>query len=240
MPASRRNGSHAVCQICGQHPKNVPLFPAGLIRPKLAEQIAKEVPGWTGEGFICLDDLNRFRARYVESMLEQSMGEIAALEDSVVHRIARHETLATDVDASFDRALTLGERVADRVADFGGSWTFILIFALVIVCWMGLNSSLLAGHAFDPYPYILLNLVLSCLAAVQAPVIMMSQNRQEARDRARAKNDYLVNLKAELEIRLLHEKLDYLLRHQWERLMEIQEIQVELMNEMAQRRPGAR
>jgi uncharacterized membrane protein len=212
----------------------------GLIRPKLAERIAKEVPGWTGAGFICLDDLNRFRARYVESMLEQSVGEITALENSVVERIARHETLATDVDADFDRALTLGERVADRVASFGGSWAFILLFGGVIVAWMALNTFLLATRAFDPFPYILLNLLLSCLAAVQAPVIMMSQNRQEARDRARARNDYLVNLKAELEIRLLHEKLDHLLRHQWERLMEIQEIQVELMNELAHRRSGPR
>ena len=104
------------------------------------------------------------------------------------------------------------------MASFGGSWRFLILFAAFMVAWMGLNTWLLASRAFDPYPYILLNLVLSCLAAVQAPVIMMSQNRQEARDRLRAKNDYLVNLKAELEIRLLHEKLDHLLRHQWERL----------------------
>jgi uncharacterized membrane protein len=218
----------------------VSLFRAALIRPRLAERIAKEVPGWSAESFICLDDLNRFRARYVESMLEQGMGEITALEDSVVERIARHETLTTNVDAEFDRGLTLGERVADRVAGFGGSWAFILMFGGVIVAWMVLNTFLLATRAFDPYPYILLNLALSCLAAVQAPVIMMSQNRQEARDRARARNDYLVNLKAELEIRLLHEKLDHLLHQQWERLMEIQEIQVDLMNELAQRRAGPR
>jgi uncharacterized membrane protein len=126
------------------------------------------------------------------------------------------------------------------VASFGGSWRFILVFAAVMVAWMALNTWLLAQEAFDPFPYILLNLMLSCLAAVQAPVIMMSQNRQEARDRARARNDYLVNLKAELEIRLLHEKLDHLLRHQWERLLEIQEIQIELMNELVQRRGGTR
>ena len=110
----------------------------------------------------------------------------------------------------------------------------------MIGAWMALNTALLATRAFDPFPYILLNLILSCLAAVQAPVIMMSQNRQEARDRARARNDYLVNLKAELEIRLLHEKLDHLLRQQWERLLEIQEIQIELMNELVQRRGGTR
>ncbi|HEX6013829.1 MAG TPA: DUF1003 domain-containing protein [Geminicoccaceae bacterium] len=135
--------------------------------------------------------------------------------------------------------MTFGERLADRVAASGGSWRFILLFAVAMAAWMGLNSWLLASRAFDPFPYILLNLVLSCLAAVQAPVIMMSQNRQETRDRLRARNDYLVNLKAELEIRLLHEKLDHLLRHQWERLIEIQEIQVELMNELVQGRKEA-
>lgn len=218
----------------------MPLVPGGLIRPRLAECILRQVLHWSAEGFICLEDLNRFRAQYVETMLQEGVGEVASLEQSVVERIARHETLTTDVDASLDRAPTFGERLADRVADFGGSWAFILTFGAIIALWMGLNSYLLASRAFDPYPYILLNLVLSCLAALQAPVIMMSQNRQEARDRLRARNDYLVNLKAELEIRMLHEKLDHLLRHQWERLMEIQEIQIELMNELAQRRGGGR
>ncbi len=240
MSASRRTAGRAVCQICGQSHKGVPLLPASLIRPRLAERIAREVPGWSADGHICLEDLNRFRARYVETLLEEGVGEITALEQSVVERIARHETLATNVDAEFDRALSLSERLADRVASFGGSWRFILLFAAIMAAWMGLNSWLLMSGAFDPYPYILLNLVLSCLAAVQAPVIMMSHNRQEAHDRARALNDYLVNLKAELEIRLLHEKLDHLLRHQWERLLEIQEIQIELMNELVQRRGGAR
>jgi uncharacterized membrane protein len=143
------------------------------------------------------------------------------------------------VDAELDQTLSLGERLSDRVATFGGSWRFLCLFAAVMVTWMGVNSWLLAGHPFDPFPYILLNLLLSCLAAVQAPVIMMSQNRQESRDRLRARNDYLVNLKAELDIRLLHEKLDHLLRHQWERLLEIQEIQIELMNELAQQRTKA-
>jgi uncharacterized membrane protein len=210
-----------------------------VLRPHLAEHIAQQVPHWSRDGFVCAEDLNRFRAQYVAAMLQQGMGEISALEQSVVDRIARHETLATNVDADFDRGLGFGERIADQVASFGGSWRFIILFGVVIVLWMGLNSWLLLTRAFDPYPYILLNLVLSCLAALQAPVIMMSQNRQEARDRMRARNDYLVNLKAELEIRLLHEKLDHLLQQQWERLMEIQEIQIELMNEMVRRRGGA-
>ena len=114
---------------------------------------------------------------------------------------------------------------------------FISMFAVLLLAWMALNTALLATRAFDPFPYILLNLILSCLAAVQAPVIMMSQKRQEARDRGRAQNDYLVNLKAELEIRLLHEKLDHLLREQWERLTEIQQVQIELMADFGRRKP---
>ncbi len=155
----------------------------------------------------------------------------------MVESLARHETLAQDVEAQFQKKLSLGERLADRIADFGGSWTFILLFGGVILVWVLINTIFLLGRPFDPYPFILLNLFLSCLAAVQAPVIMMSQNRQEARDRLRSENDYRVNLKAELEIRHLHEKLDHLLQHQWERLMEIQQIQIELMNELI---PGRR
>ena len=221
-----------VCQICARGRGEVPLIHGELIRPRLALQIAKQVPGWSKDGYICLDDLNRFRAEYVEAVLQEGIGEITALEQSVVERISRHETLATNVDAELDRSLSFGQRLSDQVATFGGSWRFLILFAAFMVAWMGLNTWLLTTRAFDPYPYILLNLALSCLAAVQAPVILMSQNRQETRDRLRAKNDYLINLKAELEIRLLHEKLDHLLRHQWERLLEIQEIQIELMNEL--------
>ena len=155
----------------------------------------------------------------------------------MIDRIVSHETLTSHVDAELEEARGLGERIADRVAVFGGSWTFIGIFAGVLVAWMALNSLVLLTRAFDPFPFILLNLVLSCLAAIQAPVIMMSQNRQEARDRRRAEHDYMVNLKAELEIRLLHEKVDHVLRHQWERLMEIQQIQIELLNERGGRSP---
>ncbi|MBO0939121.1 DUF1003 domain-containing protein [Fibrella sp. HMF5335] len=113
-----------------------------------------------------------------------------------------------DVDAN----LTLGQRLADRIADFGGSWTFILTFLGLMISWIGLNVWVFANRGFDPYPFILLNLVLSCLAALQAPVIMMSQNRQEERDRERARQDYEVNLKAESEIRLLQQKVDLLLQ----------------------------
>ena len=156
----------------------------------------------------------------------------------MIESLARHETLAEDVEARFQRKLSIGERLADQIADFGGSWTFITLFAGFILVWIVINTVLLLARPFDPYPFILLNLMLSCLAAVQAPIIMMSQNRQETRDRLRSENDYRVNLKAELEIRQLHEKLDHLLQHQWERLIEIQQIQIELMNEIAPGRRG--
>jgi uncharacterized membrane protein len=127
--------------------------------------------------------------------------------------------------------LTAGQWLADRVAAFGGSWRFLTAFAFVLVLWIAVNSIAVIIHPFDPYPFIFLNLILSCLAVVQAPVIMMSQIRQEARDRLHAMRDYQVNRKAELEIRHLHQKLDHVLSHQWERLLAIQEIQMEMMNE---------
>jgi uncharacterized membrane protein len=175
----------------------------------------------------------------VQDLLADEKGELSSLERSVIESLARHETLAEDVEARFQKKLSVGERLADQIADFGGSWTFISLFAGFILVWIAINTIVLLVRPFDPYPFILLNLMLSCLAAVQAPIIMMSQNRQETRDRLRSENDYRVNLKAELEIRHLHEKLDHLLQHQWERLMEIQQIQIELMNELtAGRRPG--
>jgi uncharacterized membrane protein len=132
-----------------------------------------------------------------------------------------------------DEHVTFGERLADRVADFGGSWTFILIFGGVIAVWILVNTVLLLQKpAFDPYPFILLNLVLSCLAALQAPVIMMSQNRQEAKDRRRARNDYATNLKAEIEIRNLHGKLDVLLDSYLPRMLELQKEQTRLLTQL--------
>ncbi|MPT35470.1 MAG: DUF1003 domain-containing protein, partial [Flavobacterium sp.] len=123
-------------------------------------------------------------------------------------------------------------RVADKVAEFGGSWTFIISFMFFLVAWIALNVFMLANKGFDPYPFILLNLILSCIAALQAPVIMMSQNRQEEKDRERSKNDYMINLKSELEIRMLHEKIDHLILHQEQSMLEIQKIQIDMMNDI--------
>lgn len=125
--------------------------------------------------------------------------------------------------------------MADKVASFGGSWTFILSFGVVLVCWIAMNV-IMATKAFDPYPFILLNLVLSCIAALQAPVIMMSQNRKEEKDRKRAENDYIINLKAEIEIRNLHQKLNLLMEEQFDSLLEIQRYQTEMLEDISGRK----
>jgi uncharacterized membrane protein len=223
------------CQICGtEHAAT--LRPAGVVRPAIVDLIKRQQGHWDEQGWICLKDLQQFQHNYVEELLRDEKGELTQLEQEVLDSLHRQEILSANPEQEIEAKLTLGERMSDKIADFGGSWKFLGIFALVMFVWMVLNSFLLLARPFDPYPYILLNLVLSCLAAIQAPIIMMSQNRAESRDRLRAMNDYQVNLKAELEIRHLHQKLDHLLSNQWERLVEIQKIQMELINEIRGRR----
>ena len=228
---------HLQCGVCdGSFPRRQ-LLPVETVRPQLAERLDRRRADWTRTGFVCRNDVDEARRDYVQELLGHERGELSALEHAVVDSLARQEMLATDSDASFDVTQSVGDRLADRVASFGGSWTFIIGFGLVIAAWVGANTvPLLFAEHFDPYPFILLNLVLSCLAAIQAPLIMMSQRRQEAKDRLRSQNDYRVNLKAELEIRHLHEKLDHLLIRQWERLTEIQQVQLELMEDIARER----
>ena len=142
-----------------------------------------------------------------QRLLEMGFEDMTAQERRVIERVAKRVAVSRNIYAEHDRGLTLGERLADEVASFGGSWTFLIIFGGFIVAWVGLNAAMLA-QAFDPYPFILLNLFMSMLASIQAPVIMMSQNRQATKDRLAAAHDYEVNLKAEIEIMALHEKLD--------------------------------
>lgn len=229
-----RTEKQKACQVCGR--QGLTLRPGVLVRPALGELIRRETGSWTETGWICLDDLHRFSSRYVESLLAEEKGELSELEEEVVDNLRQHEILSTNPDEEIQAALTFGQRVADRLAAVAGSWTFIILFCALIVAWIIINTAILLTRPFDPYPFILLNLALSCLAAIQAPVIMMSQGRQEARDRLHAMRDYQVNLKAELEIHLLHQKIDHLLSRQWERLVEIQEVQLELMSELRGRR----
>ena len=222
-----------ICQVCKKpYPPNNGMI-AELVRPSLLEFINKKLPDLDSKGFICFEDLGEFRKNYVKDVLEEEIGELSALDQEVIESLEQHEILSADIEKQFEKKLTFGERLSDRIAEFGGSWKFLITFGAVIVVWIGANAVLLATRAFDPYPFILLNLIISCLAAVQAPVIMMSQNRAELRDRLRSENDYKINLKAELEIRHLHEKLDHLLRRQYNRLFEIQQIQIELLEEIS-------
>src|SRR5207249_2065318 len=233
----KATASANICQICKKHKSPHDGMLAELIRPSLLEFIKKRMPDLDGNGFICLDDLGEFRKDYVKEVLQDEIGELSTLDQEVIESLREHEILSSDISKQFETKLTFGERLSDRIASFGGSWRFIILFGAVLFGWIILNAIFLLNRGFDPYPFILLNLILSCLAAIQAP-IMMSQNRAEARDRLRAENDYKVNLKAELEIRHLHEKIDHLLRRQYNRLFEIQQIQIELLEELGRKREG--
>ncbi len=233
-----RHQPTVVCQICGKTKQRSEVLPADLVRDSIRDLIRETHPDWSASSYICLADLNDYRNKRVERVLAEEKGEYSELEKEVIQSLEEHELLSQNVNPEFESALTFGERVADAVARFGGSWRFIIIFAAILLTWITINCIALLMRPFDPYPFILLNLVLSCLAAVQAPVIMMSQNRQEAKDRVRAEHDYQINLKAELEIRHLNQKMDLLLRHQWQRLLDIQQIQMDTIEELARRRDG--
>ncbi len=224
-----------LCIHCKRFVPSDALISGEIIRPGIVEMIKKRDPQWASSNLICSECLNVLRSEYVENALEDEKGELSRLDREVIASLKEQEILTENLNLAFDQDLTLGQYVADKVADFGGSWPFIVIFFCVLVIWMAINSAFVLRRPFDPYPYILLNLVLSCLAAIQAPIIMMSQNRAEARDRLRSEHDYQVNLKAELEIRHLHEKLDILLKHQWQKLLEVQQIQLDLMREIGSR-----
>jgi uncharacterized membrane protein len=158
-------------------------------------------------------------------------------EKHVAHHIIERTPISTNIVQDYSEQLTLGQKMADKVASFGGSWIFIIIFMVVLVTWIILNSFILikiSSSSFDPYPYIFLNLILSMLAAIQAPIIMMSQNRQAYKDRLSAEHDYEVNLKAELEIIGLHEKIDSLKEEQWKELILIQQDQLMLLGQLVE------
>ncbi len=203
------------------------------VRKSIFDVILKDHPKFTKKSSISLSELNLYRQKYLSNYMVQEVGELSNLEEDVLKTLNEHELISEKV--AFDDTLTdfsFGQRLADKVASFGGSWKFIIIFGLFIAVWITSNIIFLLNKGFDPYPFILLNLILSCLAALQAPVIMMSQNRQEEKDRERAKQDYMVNLKAELEIRMLHEKLDHLIIHQQQELLNIQQVQVEMLEDI--------
>ncbi|RUT31391.1 DUF1003 domain-containing protein [Arsenicitalea aurantiaca] len=221
------------CGVCHRHLPRRQLVGVDWVRPSLARGLDEAHPGWRDTGHICVADLQAFRRETLEQMIRAERGALTALDRGVVETLARDGTVSSDTEEAYTDKITFGDRLADRMARFAGSWTFIVSFLVILAVWMAVNALPEAGAPFDPYPFILLNLILSCVAALQAPLIMMSQRRVEAKDRLRARNDYQVNLKAELEIRHLHEKIDHHLLKQWERLAEIQDIQLEIMETLS-------
>ena len=223
----------ACCEICKKEYEMDGLFPLALIRSSLYETIKKDHPECNSEGYICYQDLKEIRSHHVEKLLEEHRGALSDLDKEVMESLKKHAIVARNINKQFQKKMTFSERISDKMAKFGGSWVFILSFVGLIIIWMIGNTMI--RDPFDPYPYILLNLVLSCLAALQAPIIMMSQNRQAKRDRMQADDDYKTNLKAELEIRQLNSRMDMFVKKQWERLLEIQQIQIDLAEEIIEK-----
>ncbi len=205
------------------------------IRPGILDLIKTEHPNFSPDSVLSIEELNRYRRLYLSKLIEQEQGELAVIDQDVLKAMRENSILSEIIKPEAEPQLTLGQRLADKIAEFGGSWIFIIFFFSFIVIWMGINIFVLAQKPFDPYPFILLNLILSCLAAIQAPIIMMSQNRQEEKDRSRAEQDYKINLKAELEIKLLNEKIDHLLLNQNKKLLEIQNLQIDYLEDLMKR-----
>lgn len=204
------------------------------IRTSILNLILEDFPDFDVNDSISVQELNVYREKYISKFLQTEISQLSKLEKDVVRSLGDDTSFVAKVEEEADTR-NYGQIVADKVAAFGGSWTFIISFFIFISIWIGSNVFVFTHKEFDPYPFILLNLILSCIAALQAPVIMMSQNRQEEKDRERAKKDYMINLKSELEIRMLDDKIDHLVMHQQQELIEIQKVQIEMMNDILNR-----
>jgi len=219
-----------ICQRTGHFPD---LVRAGSTRPSIADHVARSRGiAWAPEGHVCQHCLTEARNGHLLERMQAERGRLTELDEEVARRIRQRESVVLAAEGDDDAPGTLGERVADSMARGGGSWPFVLSFVGLLVGWTFVNGLVLRNRGFDPYPFILLNLVLSCLAALQAPIIMMSQNRAEARDRKRADSDYRVNLKAEIEVAALHDKLDHVLHTQYEEMIELQEAELDLLEQL--------
>jgi uncharacterized membrane protein len=202
-----------------------------LIRTNILKLMQQEHSQITTSSNIAMSELIYYRQKYVANYVVKEIGEVSDLEQEVLDSINEHDIITKNSEND-DNKPTFGQRTADKIASFGGSWTFILSFLGFIAVWILINIFWIGSQGFDPYPFILLNLILSCLASLQAPVIMMSQNRQEEKDRIRATKDYMTNLKAELEIRMLHEKIDHLIINQQQELIDIQKEQLQMLGDI--------
>ena len=215
------------CALTGKRMSRSQLVPLDVVNRQIADRIRADHPELGSDALISRAEIDRYRGAYVEELLRTERGELSELDHQVAESLAKGALISEDLETGQQYLRTFGERASDTLASFGGSWSFLIVFAVCMTAWIAVNQRV--TNAFDPYPFILLNLVLSCIAAIQAPIIMISQRRQETRDRERALNDYRINLKAELEIRHLHDKMDHLISKQWQRLAEIQALQIEMM-----------
>ncbi len=219
------------CAICSKNFSPEELTPLATVRDSLIKAIKQNTPSVDVEdGYICLGDLNKIRREYFKQLIKEEKGDLTEVENAVVDALQEHDVVSKHLDELEPEGGTFGEKLSDTIARFGGSWTFIIIFIISISIWIIWNSA--SQVRFDPYPYILLNLFLSLVASLQAPIIMMSQNRLQHHDRISQEQDYKVNLKSEVEIRVLNEKIDKLISHQWQRLLEIQEMQMDFMEQL--------
>ncbi len=219
-----------LCHVSKEHFNPDDLRIGASIRKPIFSLIKKDFPDFTEGASVSVEALNKYRQEYIEKIINDDNDETTALEKQMIKSLTDHEIISKKLLEDEQVDLTFGQRLSDKIALFGGSWTFILSFFFFLFLWIILNS--IIKNAFDVYPFIFLNLILSCIASIQAPIIMMSQNRQAEKDRLHAFSDYKTNLKAEVEIRMLHEKLDHLMNYQGQKLLEIQQIQTEYMSDI--------
>lgn len=208
------------------------VFKISELDKELQKFILKVDTDLTAASTISHISLLNFRFQYINQLLKNEVSTSKQFDHELKHKIRTQQVHIKNVNDALKTKETFGQRIADGIAKFGGIWTFIIAFIFILVAWISLNTLPLFFEPFDKFPYILLNLALSCLAAIQAPIILMSQNRQTERDRVEADNDYEVNVKSEVEIHLLHEKIDYLMESKWQHLTELQQLQIELLQEL--------
>lgn len=217
-----------LCCLCNQPFESLYLTPFDLLTSPLKRLVEKEVGSQCAGGYVCFEDIKKTQNKLIESLFAEELGELTHLERAVLKKFRDRSFLSSESYRGLGKELTLGQRLADKITALAGSWVFIGLFLTVLFAWMLLNATFILSDPFDPYPYILLNLVLSCLAALQAPVILMSQNRSADRDRRQAEQDYKINLKSEMEVRYINAKLDLITKNLLKHQIHIEEISAKL------------
>lgn len=221
-----------ICAICGNRFTIMEGLFLRDLSDLLKQQVLKTNSYAKESSFICLKDMQKLRIARMQTIIDEDLKIDQQMSDELKKEMNKDTYVITNINDTIYGKRSTGQRLADAVAKFGGSWGFIITFTVILIIWMTINIVHLFGVNFDPYPFILLNLFLSCVAAIQAPIIMMSQNRQAERDRFDSENDYKTNMKSEMEIRILHQKLDQLNEVQWPHILDIQKMQIEVLSEI--------